>query len=58
MAMLQEIKGIIHKIVQNIDKVSRGLSYRPRYETFASGRYVTRIRRHYVVVYRGFVVYF
>ena len=56
--MLQEIKGIIHKIVQNIDKVSRGLSYRPRCEAFACGRYVTRIRRHYVVVYRGFVVYF
>ena len=58
MAMLQEIKGIIHKIVQNIDKVSRGLSYRPRCEAFAYGRYVARIRRHYVVVYRGFVVYF
>ena len=56
--MLQEIKGIIHKIVQNIDKVSRGLSYRPRCEAFASGRYVIRIRRHYVVVSRGFVVYF
>ena len=56
--MLQEIKGIIHKIVQNIDKVSRGLSYRPRCEAFACGRYVARIRRHYVVVYRGFVVYF
>ena len=58
MAMLQEIKGIIHKIVQNIDKVSRGLSYRPRSEVFACGRYVIRIRRYYVVVYRGFVVYF
>lgn len=58
MAMLKEIKGIIHKIVQNIDKVSRGLSYRPRCEAFACGRYVARIRRHYVVVYRGFVVYF
>ena len=56
--MLQEIKGIIHKIVQNIDKVSRGLSYRPRCEAFACGRYVIHIRRHYVVVYRGFVVYF
>lgn len=58
MAMLQEIKGIIHKIVQNIDNVSRGLSYRPRCEVFACGRYVIHIRRHYVVVYRGFVVYF
>ena len=58
MAMLQEIKGIIHKIVQNIDKVSRCLSYRSRCEAFACGRYVTRIRRHYVVVYRDFVVYF
>ena len=56
--MLQEIKGIIHKIVQNIDKVSRGLSYRPRCEAFACGRYVIRIRRHYVIVCRGFVVYF
>ena len=58
MAMLQEIKGIIHKIVQNIENVGRGLSYRPRCEAFACGRYVIRVRRHYVVVCRGFVVYF
>ena len=56
--MLQEIKGIIHKIVQNIDKDSFGLSYRLRCEVFADRRDEIRVRRHYVVVYRGFVVYF
>ena len=58
MVLLQEIKGIIHKTVQIIDKASRGLSCRPRFKVFACRRDEIHVRRHYVVVYRCFVVYF
>ena len=58
MALLQEIKGIIHNIVQMLTRLPYPVAESLGPEGFVRCRAVTDARLHYVVVCRAFVPYF
>lgn len=58
LALLQEIKEIIHKQVQKVDSRHPCVRGVVVVAVVFGGRHKPRLRRHYVIVYGLFVVYF